>query len=388
MNLLTKLFLLFLILFGVRHEGTCSLSLENFHARLLSQKRDRFNPLTLNRIMGTVMDTSIFSSPPFQIGEPLKELTQEDFAEIFPNEGKLTILSVGGGLSGAKIYKVTSTASKKIYLVRYSSGIFGPKEIFHEFAIQKKMGSLGVSPKVYYSNPKRGIVVMDYIDNKLSPGRDPNILNNISGSYESLVKLIRDVHESQELNRQLTDRIALDYIKRSYQQLPDHFLDRNDTALLERIVNTPWPADKPVLSHNDFRSDNLLYDGKRFYLIDWELGGLSHPFYDLAYFANYQALLPKEGEELLSLYLKKMPTCEELKTFSHLRRIAFGFSATLALPGLAELGDVVKQPREGEPSFNSLKELWKRIDEGSLNFEVPRNEYRISLFLLRASADY
>ena len=334
------------------------------------------------------MDSFTFSSAPFQIGDPLKELTQEDFAEIFPNEGDLLIEPVGGGLSGAKIYKVIVEKSKKQYLVRYSSGIFGPKEIFHEFAIQKQMGSIGASPKVHYSNPARGIVAMEYIDNQLPSGRDPNILNRIPSSTKNLMKLIRDVHQCEVLNRQITDRIALDYVKRSAQALPREFLDVKDEALLKRIVNTPWPKGKKVLTHNDFRSENLLYDGQRFWLIDWELGGLGHSLYDVAYFANYQTLSPKEGEELLSQYLERAPTLEELKVFSNLRRIAFGFSATLALPGLAQLGDEVKLPREGEPSFNSLKELWQRIDEGSLDFDVPRDEYRISLFLLRASAEY
>lgn len=388
MNLFIKLSLLFLIQFGAGFAMSCSRPMKSCNLGIMSQICDGFNILAFNTKQDIVMDSFTISSPPFQIGSPLKELTQEDFAEIFPNEDELLIESVGGGLSGAKIYKVVVGESKKEYLVRYSSGIFGPKEIFHEFAIQKEMGSTGVSPKVHYSNPERGIVAMEYIDNQLANGRDPNILNNIPGSMKSLMKLIRDVHRCEVLNNQLTDRIALDYVKRSAQELPSGFLDEKDAAILKRIVNTPWPKGKKILTHNDFRSSNLLYDGQRFWLIDWELGGLGHPFYDLAYFSNYQTLLPKEGEELLSLYLEREPSSEELKVFSDLRRIAFGFSATLALPGLAQLGDEVKLPREGEPSFNSLKELWQRIDEGSLDFDVPRDEYRISIFLLRASADY
>lgn len=380
MKLFIKLTLLFLI---PLEQG----STEN-HV-LPMRSCNELNKSASNKIQDIPMTSFIFSSPPFQIGSPLTELTRQDFTEIFPNNEDLSIKSVGGGLSGAKIYKVSIDKNKKKqYLVRYSSGIFGPEEIFNEFAIQELMGSSNVSPKVYYSNPKRGIVAMDFIDNKLPSGRDPNILSTIPNSYEKLVELMRNVHKIEKLDTQITDRIALDYIKRSYQQLPSDFLDENDAALLKRIVDTPWPTDKRALVHNDFRSDNLLYDGQRFYLIDWELGGLSHPFYDLAYFANYQTLQRKEGEDLLALYLSREPSCEELTTYSHLRRIAFGFSATLALPGLAELGDAVKQPREGEPPFTSLKELWQRIDERSLSFEVPRDEYRISLFLLRASTDY
>ncbi|MCH9633477.1 MAG: hypothetical protein S4CHLAM7_02020 [Chlamydiae bacterium] len=336
--------------------------------------------------MRICMNNKKFKSPPFEIGSPLENLGEKDFEEIFPNKKELKIEAVGGGLSGAKIYKVITT--EKEFLVRYSSGIFGSKGILQEFAIQKQMGFNGISPEIYYSNPERGIVAMDYVHNELAAGRDPNIINKIPNAYESLMKLIREVHDTQELDGQIIERIALDYVKRSYHELPNDFLSKEDSKLLDRVVNTPWPAGKHVLTHNDFRSENLLYDGSRFWFIDWELGGLGHPFYDVAYFANYQTLFPKEGEELLSLYLERVPSDKELEEFSQLRRIAFAFSATLALPGLAKIKDEVKQPRDGEPTFNNLKELWQRIDEGSLNFDVPRDEYRISLFLLRASADY
>lgn len=331
--------------------------------------------------------TEPIRSPPFQIGRPLEELTQKDFETIFSKEELLAIAPVGGGLSGAKIYKVKT--QEKEYLVRYSSGIFGPKEIFQEFAIQKQMGCEGISPKVYYSDPERGIVTMDFIHNKLKYGRDPNILNSIPKSSQSLMKLLRKVHESKITDCVVGERIPLDYVKRAYQEIPEGFLDQKDAALLKRIVDTPWPVGKQVLTHGDFRSDNLLYDdANRFWIIDWELAGLGHPFYDIAYFANYQALSPEEGEKLLSIYLDRAPNCEDLKDFRHLRRIAFGFTSTLALPGLAQMGDQVKQAREGEVSFNTLTELWQRIDEGTLDFAVPRDEYRISLFILQASADY
>lgn len=152
------------------------------------------------------------------------------------------------------------------------------------------MGEIGVSPKVHYSNPERGIVAMQSIDTRLATGRDPEILNQIPDSSKSLMKLIRKVHQSKNLNGHLTNRIAIDYARKSYQDLSKEVLDEDDTALLERIVNTTWPDGELTLTHNDFRSSNLLYDGERFLLIDWELGGLGHPFYDVAYFANYQAL--------------------------------------------------------------------------------------------------
>lgn len=325
-------------------------------------------------------------SPPFNIGPSLDELNIRDFQDIFKTQDQFPIEKVGGGLSGAKIYKVT--IKNKEYLVRYTSGIFGKKEIVQEFSIQQEMGFRGVSPNVFYSNPERGIVAMEYISNKLAQGRNPDILNNIPHATSKLVALIKSVHETKILNTQLSYRKALDYIRYSINQLPNDFLDKEDVQLLKRITTIEYPTDNCVITHNDFRSDNLLYDGDRFYLIDWELGGLGHPFYDLAYFANYQDLTVEEGVEVLSIYLDKKPAREQLTLFGELRRLAFGFSACLALPSLSSFGEEIKKSVSGEVSFSNIKELWQMLDNRILSFDSPRDEYRISLCLLHASASY
>ena len=47
---------------------------------------------------------------------------------------------------------------------------------------------------------------------------------------------------------------------------------------LERMVG---PVDI-VLGHNDLLPANILRDGERFWLIDWEYGGFNSPLFDLA----------------------------------------------------------------------------------------------------------
>ena len=46
------------------------------------------------------------------------------------------------------------------------------------------------------------------------------------------------------------------------------------------------------------------------------------------------------------------------------------------------------QPRVNEPNFSSVSELWNKIDAGALSFDNPRDEYRISLFLLRQAVNF
>src|SRR5581483_3768020 len=39
---------------------------------------------------------------------------------------------------------------------------------------------------------------------------------------------------------------------------------------------------RPVLCHNDLLSANLIDDGRRLWLVDWEYAGIGHPLFDLA----------------------------------------------------------------------------------------------------------
>ncbi len=75
-----KLSLLFLIQFGAGFAVSCSLPMKSCNPGIMSQICDGFNILAFNTKQDIVIDSFTFSSPPFQIGGPLKELTQEDFA--------------------------------------------------------------------------------------------------------------------------------------------------------------------------------------------------------------------------------------------------------------------------------------------------------------------
>jgi aminoglycoside phosphotransferase (APT) family kinase protein len=52
-----------------------------------------------------------------------------------------------------------------------------------------------------------------------------------------------------------------------------------------------------VVSHNDVNPGNILWDGAHAWLVDWEVTGLGHPYYDLATLALFlsHAGAPKAG---------------------------------------------------------------------------------------------
>ena len=108
----------------------------------------------------------------------------------------------------------------------------------------------------------------------------------------SIVALLRALHALDTADVDERDPIA--YAREQYDTqrsrpgFPawaaglDPILDRVETAL----ARDP----RRVVSHNDLNPGNVLWDGKRAWLVNWEVAGLAHPFYDLAVLAMFLQL--------------------------------------------------------------------------------------------------
>ena len=67
------------------------------------------------------------------------------------------------------------------------------------------------------------------------------------------------------------------------------------------------PAEPAVSSHNDLHPRNVLFDGERVWLIDWEAAFLNDRWVDVAVLANYFAADEAEIGLLLERYLGRVP---------------------------------------------------------------------------------
>jgi thiamine kinase-like enzyme len=75
----------------------------------------------------------------------------------------------------------------------------------------------------------------------------------------------------------------------------DALLTRTD-AIQDALAGHPEHA--PVPCHNDLLPANLLHDGRRIRILDWEYAGMGDRYFDLANLAANSALEPA-GEALL-----------------------------------------------------------------------------------------
>ena len=71
--------------------------------------------------------------------------------------------------------------------------------------------------------------------------------------------------------------------------------------------------------HNDPNLRNVLWDGSKIILLDWELSGVGDPRKEVAHVLAWYGLDSKLTVEFLSAYFGKKPTLDEIKTFDSLK---------------------------------------------------------------------
>jgi hypothetical protein len=95
-----------------------------------------------------------------------------------------------------------------------------------------------------------------------------------------------------------------------------------------------YPHHEPdmVSSHNDlFKPDNMLFDGQRLWLIDWEAAFLNNRYADLAVVANLIVNNDAEEQTYLQEYFGHPP--HQLARFFLVRQLAHTFYALIFLLG-------------------------------------------------------
>jgi thiamine kinase-like enzyme len=84
-------------------------------------------------------------------------------------------------------------------------------------------------------------------------------------------------------------------------------------ALAEELEQAQ-AALRVIFGHNDLLPANILDDGSRLWLIDFEYAGFSTAMFDLAGAASNAGMTERESEEFLATYFDSQPSIELLRS--------------------------------------------------------------------------
>jgi thiamine kinase-like enzyme len=215
---------------------------------------------------------------------------EEKVAGLACWRGPVELAPLKGGLTNISF--VVSQGSEK-FVVRCGEDI----PVHHVFRDRERAASMaafeaGLSPEIIHA--ERGIMVLRFIEGRTFDEGD------LRANVGRLAALLKDCHTAVARRlRGPANTFWVFHVIRDYVSLID--ADRHYLAVADRLEQAQV-ALPIVFGHHDLLPGNVMDDGRRLWLIDWEYGGFGTAMFDLANLSSNGGFAPAQDAELLDAY--------------------------------------------------------------------------------------
>lgn len=281
-------------------------------------------------------------------------------------KGRISVKPLSGGITNVN-YLVSDKSGDTVaqYVVRIGQDIPVHQVMrFNELAASRAAFSAGISPEVIYH--EAGILVLTYIQSQTLTAE----MVRAQPMLERILPLIKSCH--QDVPKQLRGaalifwvfHVIRDYastLKEGRSQHVSLIPELLDVAqMLEQASN---PA-QIVFGHNDLLAANILDDGSRLWLIDWDYAGFNSPLFDLGGLASNNGLNEQQEIWLLENYFEQpvndllIRQYQAMKCASLLRETMWSMVSEIH----SQIDfDFVSYSRENLTAFHQAYQLFKQI---------------------------
>ena len=158
------------------------------------------------------------------------------------------------------------------------------------------VGAAGLAPKLVACDPSNGLLVTQFIEGAPWRREDARAARNL----ERIAQRLRVLHRLAPTTAiRRVDFAAQARSLEDQRCVPAPAIQRIADAAFEMLASR---RTRLALCHNDLHHLNLLDDGRRLWIVDWEYGGVGDPLFDLASFACQHELAADERNALLAAY--------------------------------------------------------------------------------------
>jgi len=303
---------------------------------------------------------------------PLLSLLPEDRVGAVENIEPITM-----GLSGAGVYAVS--AARGAFVLRVQASNVAADAFAGQLRLLQRVATAGIAPAiVHVDQPARAVVSARVAGRPLGaaladPAQRPQ-------AFASVIDSLRALHALDTTDVVTSDPVA--YARGAWQSARAR-PGFPDWAALQPVIDGADAAlardARRVVSHNDMNPGNILWDGTRAWLVDWEAAGLNHPHYDLAAFAMFLRLDDDSAFGLAARH-DGAPLAEQARaTFKALRRLAAGLCGLIFL---RMVDDLTIRPAPARADAPSLGDCYAAMRTGQFNLREPRDRASFGLALL------
>ena len=259
-------------------------------------------------------------------------------------------------LAASLVFRIVVRGSP--FLLKISTRANDPAR---HYACMKAAADAGLGPRVWYANMEDHISITDFVEAKPL---------SVSEALRRLPGVLRKLHNLPPFGRApfntsctflINKGPTLDGFLQKFQAaniLPKTESEEFFARYAEVAAVYPHDDREMVSSHNDlFKPDNILFDGQRIWLVDWEAAFLNDRYADLAVVANQ--LVTNDEEEMVYLqeYFGAAPNPYQLARFHLMQQISHLFY-TMAFLFLGSSGKPIDWS-ETVPEFGDYhRRMW------------------------------
>jgi aminoglycoside phosphotransferase len=284
-----------------------------------------------------------------------------ELQDCLPDELRgATIIPITKGLSGAGVYRVT--AGDRVCVLKVG---------VDRVAIQRAAAEAGLAPRIIHVDVERRAFVSELIADR---GFAAFYMMLREPALELLGETLRRVHE---LPVEGTPADPRGFLETLHGRLAGYAVPAFARDFMARMRDEePPPADRPLVqSHNDVNPANLVYDGERLLLLDWDVAGPNDAHYDPATIALFMRMDDEACQRLLAL--PKVPP-----RFRYFRRLVGALCGGIMLAFARDGGHA------GDAAAGALPliDVYTQIRTGTLSPATPDGKWVFGLALIRAAA--
>lgn len=291
-------------------------------------------------------------------------------------------VALAGGLSGARLMRIRVGGVPYVLRLEAAASPYGDPARARTYACMRTAAAALLSPRVWHADPDEGITIIDHIP--LEPLAD--YPGDGEGFLAELAQALRVLHQTPPFppGGDFLDGVAGLIPRLQGSNLIGAGATEEVFARFYglRAAYRPKPEDL-VSSHNDLNPANILYDGRRLWLIDWEVAFLTDRYLDLASVANWFGLEAAAERRLLGVYLGGEPQGDQLARLRLMRQANHVYYGVVFLIGAAAQRPEARLEDESLDG-PSLAEFRQRLRAGG--FDLSAWENRVAYGKARLAA--
>lgn len=241
------------------------------------------------------------------------DTSQEKIASLSCWNGTPSIQVLSGGITNQN-FRVSDNQGQ--FVVRLGSDIYEHLILrSNEMAASQAAFEIGVSPRVIYSEP--GVLVLEFIEGRVYTSDDVRIDANLN----RILLLLKRFH--REMPKQFKGypvmfwvfQVILHYEHVLRVGRSKHFHRLPDMLEIAHTLQTGVGPVEIVFGHNDLLPANIIDDGRKIWLIDFDYAGFNTPLFDLANLASNNGLSQEQEQLILENYYEEAISAARWRSF-------------------------------------------------------------------------